>query len=110
MDLTGATHIAFDIASEKPAHLVLSLEEKSDLPEGPRYNIDVEVPGGDKVVRRELALASFDPDETGPKDPNHRLDLDKLKTLSLANVTGAYTGEDSINTIRIGKIEAVKEK
>jgi hypothetical protein len=110
MDLTGATHIVFDIAAEKPAHLVLSLEEKSDQTEGPRYNLDFEVPGGNQVSHRELALAAFDPDDNGSKDADHKLDLDKLKSLGLVNVTGAYTGEDSVNTIRIGKIEAVKAK
>jgi hypothetical protein len=110
MDLTGATHIAFDIAAEKPTHLVLSLQEKSDQAEGPRYNIDFEVPGGNQVTHQQLAFAAFDLDENGPKDPDHKLDLDKLKILSFVNVTGAYTGEDTINTIRVGKIEAIKAK
>jgi hypothetical protein len=110
VDLTGATRIEFDIAADKFAHLVLSLQEKADQGEVPRYNIELEVPGGNKVSHQELALAAFDLDDNGPKDPDHKLDLDKLKIMSLVNVTGAYTGEDNVNTIRIGKIEAFKGK
>jgi hypothetical protein len=110
MDLTGATHVAFDIAAEKPAHLILSIQEKSAAGEGPRYGVDFEVTGGNKVEHREVAFASFELDDKGPPDPDHKLDLDKLKLFSIVNVTGAYTGEDSMNTIRIGKIDAVKEK
>jgi hypothetical protein len=110
MDLRGATHLAFDIVSDKVAHLILALQEKSDEGEGPRYHIDLEVPGGNKAVHRELAFSAFELAEDGPKDPDHKLDLDKLKAFSIVNVTAAYTGEDSINTIRIGKMEAIKAK
>ena len=110
MDLKSATHIAFDIAADKPAHLVFVLQEKSDTSEGPRYHADVEVDGGGQPKHRELALSGFELDDNGPPDPDHKLDLDKLKMFSIVNVTGAYTGEDSINTIRIGKIEAVTHK
>ncbi|MDQ2899866.1 MAG: hypothetical protein M3Y07_08705 [Acidobacteriota bacterium] len=108
LDLSEANRLAFDVASEKPAQLVISFEERSPgKRQGPRYSVDIEVPGGGKSDRREVALGAFQPDQNGPTDPNGKLDLDKIKTISILDVTAAYTHESAKNTLWIGNIHAV---
>ncbi len=108
MDLRTRNKLAFDIASEKDAQLVISLEERiSGKGQGPRYQVDVQVPGGGKADHREVALSAFQPDENGLKDPNGKLDLDQLKSISILDVTGAFTPESAHNTLWIGNIQAV---
>lgn len=107
LDLRKMNRLAFDIASDSPAHLVISLEERSPGAEqGPRYIVDIDVPGG-KSDRRELDLAAFQLDENGPKDANAKLDLDQIKTISIVDVTAASTQETAKNTFWIGDIRAV---
>ncbi len=105
--LGKANRLAFDIASDAPAHLVISLEELAPgADQGPRYNVDIDVPGG-KSDHRELDLAAFQLDENGLKDSNGKLDLDRIKALSIVDVTAAYTQETAKNTLWIGDIRAV---
>ncbi|MGI8992300.1 MAG: hypothetical protein ACR2I2_22315 [Bryobacteraceae bacterium] len=108
LDLSKTNRLAFDIASDKPAQLVISFEERNPgKRQGPRYNVDIEVPGGGKSDRREVALGAFQLDQNGPPDSNAKLDLDKIKTISILDVTGAYTHESAKNTLWIGNIQAV---
>ncbi len=108
MDLRNKNKLAFDIASEKEAQLVISFEERNPgKPRGPTYHVDVQVPGGGKADHREVALSAFQPDQNGLKDPNGKLDLDQLKTISILDVTGALTPETARNTLWIGNIQAV---
>jgi hypothetical protein len=109
MDLRGATHIAFDIASEKSATIVLSLEELSPgKSQGPRYGTNVEISGGGKPAHREVAISSLELDENGAPDPNKKLDLDQLKSITFVDITAAFTQEEAVNTIHVANVEAVK--
>ena len=108
MDLRTKNKLAFDIASDKEAQLIISLEERNPgKGQGPRYQVDVQVPGGGKMDRREVALSAFQPDGNGTKDPNGKLDLDQLKSISILDVTGALNPETARNTLWIGNIQAV---
>ncbi len=108
LDLRGKNRLAFDIASEKPSQLLIAVEER--LPgkgQGPRYNVDVEVNGGGKSEHREIAFGAFQADENGVADANGKLDLDKIKTISILDISSAFTKESGTNTIWIGNIQAV---
>ncbi|MDQ6665669.1 MAG: hypothetical protein M3Z23_14910 [Acidobacteriota bacterium] len=108
LDLSKTNRLAFDIASEQPAQLVISFEERNPgKGQGPRYNVDIEVPGGGKSDRREVALGAFQPDQNGPTGLNGKLDLENIKTISILDVTAAYTHESAKNTLWIGNIQAV---
>jgi hypothetical protein len=110
MDLRTATHIAFDIASDKASTLVLSLEEiVPGKDQGPRYSTNFEVEGGGKPAHREIALSSLEIDQNGPPDPTGKLDLEKLKSLTLVDITAAFTQQESVNTIHLAHVEAVKK-
>ena len=109
MDLAGATHLAFDIASDNQINLIVALiEQAPGKTEGPHYNANIEVPGGGKTAHREVALSAFDFDSNGPADPAGKLDLARLKTIGILDVTSAYTQQTGANTIRIGNIKAMK--
>ncbi len=109
MDLTGAGYLAFEIASDKPAHLIISLQEQSPgKNEGPRYNAEMELPGDGKFTRRQLAFSSFELSDDSPDDPDGKLDLNQLRSIGILDVYGAYTQSTGVNTIRIRNIEAVK--
>lgn len=109
-DLTGATHIAFDIASDKSSTLVLSFEENvPGKARGPRYSTNIEVAGGGKPSHREVAVSSFELDANGPADPKGKLDLDKLKSLSLVDITAAFTQQETVNTLHLANVEAIKK-
>lgn len=101
-DLRGRESLAFDIASEKPAQLVLSFEEVAapGKQQGPRHNLELEIPGGGKVEHREVLLSAFD-SEDGV------MDLGKLKTFSILDATGNFTQVTAKNSLWIGNIRAV---
>ena len=95
LDLSRATHLAFDIASEHEITLVVSLEvKKPGAPQGPRYSLTICPPGGREVFHVNLKLADFE----GPG----KLDPAQLKSILLADVTGA----EQPNTVWIGNVEA----
>jgi hypothetical protein len=101
VDLRAREGLAFDIASEKPAQLVLSFEELAPgKQQGPRHNLEMEVPGGGKVEHREVLLSAFD-------QGDGTIDLGKLKTFSILDTTGNFTHETAKNSLWIGNIRAV---
>jgi hypothetical protein len=106
VDLRGRESLAFDIASERPAQLVLSLEELSPgKQQGRRFNLELEVPGGGKVEHREVLLSAFD--QAASDQENGVLDPGKLKTFSIVDATGSYTHETNRNSLWIGNIRGV---
>jgi hypothetical protein len=110
VDLRGRERLAFDIASDHPAQLVISLEEHAPgKPQGPRYNVTVDVLGGGKMDHRAVLLSAFAPAEEGPRDENGKLDLDQLKTLTILDITAATSHETVKNSIWIGNIRGVGE-
>ncbi len=106
-DLRNTDRLVLEIASARDAQIVLSLEKrKPGSGQGPRYNATIEVPGNQKPVHEAISFADFKLDENGPADPEGKLDVSKLKTLSLVDVTGAFTHEKQKNTIWIADIHA----
>jgi hypothetical protein len=97
-DFRKGVSIAFDISSEQPAELVLSLEERSPgKQQGARANAVVEVPGGGQVSHRAVLLSAFD----------NQLELDRLKTFSIIDITAATSHETVKNSLWIGNIRVV---
>jgi hypothetical protein len=104
-DLRGKESLAFDIASDRPAELLLAFEELAPgKQQGPRYNLTLGVPGGGKVEHREILLSAFEHAADSPDDANAKLDLDQLKTLSILDITGTYTHETAKNSLWIGNV------
>ncbi|HLK69658.1 MAG TPA: hypothetical protein VKU19_39785 [Bryobacteraceae bacterium] len=93
LNLSNATRLSFDIASEREATLIISLESKK----GARHNMTVYPPGGREVFHVNLKLADFE--GAGKIDPA------QLKSLSLTDITAASGGDPATNTIWIGKVE-----
>jgi hypothetical protein len=108
IDLRGKTRLAFDIASDRPAQLLLAFEEHSPgKPQGPRYNVTVDVLGGGKVDHRAAVLDAFEAAADGPQDPNGKLDLDNLKTFSILDITAATSHEIQKNSLWVGNVRGV---
>jgi hypothetical protein len=85
--------LAFDIASEREATLVVSLEmKKRGGGEGPRYMLPIYPPGGREVFHVDLKLADFN----GPE----KFDPAQWRTTALIDITNA----DGPNTIWIGNV------
>jgi Complex I intermediate-associated protein 30 (CIA30) len=110
-DLTGATHIAVDASSEQRATVFVSLEERTPGKEGgPRYRAILQLAPGGKSTRQEIPFSEFEADEQAPKDANGKLDLDRIKTISLLDITGLIAPGEPVNTLRVAKIEAIKSE
>jgi hypothetical protein len=95
LDLTKATRLAFDVASEREATLVVSLETRK----GQRFNLSIFPPGKREVFHVSLRLADFE----GPG----RLDPGQLKSIAIADISAAGGGAEQANTIWIGKLEGL---
>jgi hypothetical protein len=108
VDLRGKESLAFEVASDKPAQLLLTFEElAAGKQQGPRYNLTLEVPGGGKTEHREILLSAFEHGEDSPNDADGKLDLDRLKTFSILDITGTFTHETAGNSLWIGNIRGV---
>ena len=102
------THISFDIASEKPAQFLFTLQEKgSGHGEGPRFNTVVEVKGKGKSDHRDLALSAFNLDQNGPADPSGALSIAKAKSLAIADISAAANGDTGPNRVWISNLRLV---
>lgn len=104
LDLSKAKRIAFDVASEHEATLVVSLEvKKAGSNQGPRFSVTIYPPAGRKVFHVNLSLDTFEPDQSGAV----KLDPPRLKSIAITDVTAAAGGEAGSNTIWIGRVEAL---
>jgi hypothetical protein len=95
LDLSRATRLAFDVASESEATLVVSLETKT----GQRFNLTIFPPGKREVFHVNLRLADFE----GPG----RLEPGQLKSIAITDISAAEGGAEQANTIWIGKMECL---
>jgi hypothetical protein len=103
--LAGAERLMLDVASAKPARLVVQLEEA----DGGKYNTTVEVPGESAVQKLSLKLADFTAAEDS-KDTNDRLDLDQINQVVILDATGLADTVDQDNTLRISRLSASRAK
>ena len=92
LDLSKATRLVFDIASEREATLIVSLEVK----QGGRYNLTIYPPGSREVFHVDLKLADFE--GLGKLDPA------QLKSVAIADVTASTGGAPGRNTIWIARV------
>lgn len=111
LDLRGWNRLAFDIASDKPAQLVFSLEERNPgKGQGPRYSTTVDILGGGKIEHRAVVFSAFGLDPNGPADPDGQLDLDQVKTISILDITAASSHETVANSFWIGNVRTAEKK
>jgi hypothetical protein len=97
-DLSRATRLDFDIASEKEATIGISLEmKKPGVAQGPRFNLPVYPPAGREVFHVSVKLEDF--------QGEGKLDPAQLKSLILTDTSAAGSGSMGRNTIWIGKLE-----
>lgn len=107
LDLRNAVRLDFDIASVKDARLILSLEKRrAGASQGPRYTTTLDVPGNSKPVHQSISFADLTLDENGPADPDGKLNPDQIKSISLTDITGAFSHEQQQNTIWIAQMRA----
>jgi hypothetical protein len=98
VDLSKATRLEFDIASDKEATIAIGLEtQRPGAPQGPHFNLPVYPPGNREVFHVSVKLSDFQ--GQGNLDPAH------LKTLILTDASAADSGGMGRNTIWIGKLE-----
>ena len=106
VDLREDTKLAFDVASDQPAALVMTFEcNAPGKAQGPRYNAQVDIEGGGKVNHREVVLSAF---EAGP-ETDGPVKLDQLKSFSIIDITGQGSGATRKNSLWIGNIRGVGE-
>jgi hypothetical protein len=89
LDLSKATHLAFDIASGDECTLVISLEQKN----GQRFTQTIYPPGARELFHVNLKLADF--------EGQGKLDPAQLKSLAIAQVGG-----EAPNTVWIADVRA----
>lgn len=107
VDLHGSGSLSFDIASNKDAQIVMALEKrKPGSNEGPRYNASFQVPGNRQVLHKSISFAEFQLDENGPADPEGKLNPDQIKSVSLLDITAAFSHEQQQNTLWLGQLKA----
>ncbi len=86
---TGMKSMAFWVKSPAPLALIVVLQER----EGGRYQAIAAVPAN-RWQRVELALSDFalGRDKDDPKDPNNKLDIEKLEAVALADLGQMLAG------------------
>ncbi len=104
--LVGRDGITFRVASEKSALLIVQIEEQ----DGGKYNIPLTLDGkkaDGTLTDREIKLAwsEFKPADDS-RDPNNKLDLDRVHQILFLDVAGLVNGTGNTNTLYIGGIRA----
>lgn len=107
LDLAKARRLVFDVASEREATLVVSLElKKPGSSQGPRYNATIFAPEGRKMFHVNVRLSDFEPDANSREASLTKLEPSRLKSLAITDITVASGGEGGANTIWIGNVRA----
>ena len=101
--LAGAARLAFDVASVRPAELMVQVEEAG----GGKYKAQVSVEGGSTAKSREIAFTDMKAADDS-KDTNDKLDLDQVKQIVVLDIAGAVNQVDQENTLWLSNLRAVK--
>jgi hypothetical protein len=97
-DLSKATRLEFDIASDKEATIAIGLEtHRPGAAQGPRFNLPIYPPGDREVFHVSVKLDDF--------QGQGKLDPAQLRTVILTDASAANSGSLGRNTIWIGKLE-----
>jgi len=103
--LVGTDKLALDVASLKPAKLMVQVEEK----DGGKYKTIVEIPG-EKVVRNISVAFSDLKAANDSHDTNDKLDMDQINQLVIVDLSGPVDMADQDNTLWIGNLRASAAK
>jgi hypothetical protein len=104
-DYKGATHLAMDVASDRPAQLVISIaERRSGSQPAARYHCEFFLPGGGRIDHREVSLAAFELDENAAPDPDGKLDPNNIQSILILDVTG----ESGDNTLTLRDLRLIR--
>ncbi|HWZ29963.1 MAG TPA: hypothetical protein VNX18_01440 [Bryobacteraceae bacterium] len=105
LDLSSATRIAFDIASEREATILVALEMKNPgHDQGARFNLTIFPPGERKLFHVNLGLDDFQRDQNSA---DGTLDPSRLKSVSFIDISGPSGGDNGPNTLWIGNVRAL---
>ncbi len=109
VNLSYSSGITVELASEKPAHVILTLEEKvPDIAKPVRFNFTIELPGGRQAVKKQLPFKEFELAEDMPANAPSRVDPAYVRTLSLADLKGLVGGAAGANTLWVSGLAAYK--
>jgi hypothetical protein len=97
----GTNFLVFDAASLESAKLMVQVEDI----DGNKFNSIVEVPGGSQLKHLNIPFDDFKVTDDS-KDPNGKLDLKKVKSLLIIDLSGAQDQADHDNTLWINHVVA----
>jgi hypothetical protein len=103
--LTGAAKLSFSAASQKPAKLIVQVEERG----GGKYNTTVEVPGNADRAEINVNFADFKP-AADSKDDNNKLDLDQISQFLIIDASGLIDNTDADNILWINNLKISRAK
>ncbi len=91
----GKESLAFEVASDKPAQLLLTFEElATGKQQGPGTTRRWKFRAAGSRRDREVLLSAFEHGPDSPEDANGKLDPDQLKTFSILDITGTSYAPD----------------
>ena len=99
--LKGKDLLSFSLVSEKPAKLMIQLEEHG----GGKYNVIVETAGGKEAKEISRALIDFLASQDS-NDDNNALNLDQVQQIIVVDLSGIIDMADADNTLWIGRLRA----
>lgn len=103
--VAGKTGLSVDVASTKPAKLIIQVEEKG----GGKYNILVDVPGGKQLKTLAFPFSEFKAADDS-HDTNDKLDLDQVNQLVIIDGSGLLGMDEGDNTLWIGNVKVTAPK
>jgi hypothetical protein len=101
--LTGKSTFSVDVASARPAKLLLQVEEKG----GGKYNVLVDVPGGKQLKALSFPFTEFKAGDDS-HDTNDKLDLDQVNQIVIVDVDALLGMTEADNTLWLGNVKAAK--
>ena len=99
--LTGSKSISFDIATLKPAKIVVQLEQT----DGGKYNAILDLPGGSLPTKAKLALTEFKRSDDSKDDatvPHVAL----IKNILIMDASGMFESANADNTLWVNHLVA----
>lgn len=103
--LAGMEKLSFDVASAKPAKLLVQVEEQ----DGGKYNTVVEV-SGDSALKHVSVLFADLKAAIDSNDSNDRLDRELIKQVLIVDISGLVDMADQDNTLWLGNLRAAPAK
>ena len=105
--LVGAKSVRFRVKSTGVVTLVVAMEEKRNKDDKTNYSAMINVDGLAPWKEVTIPISDFHVDE-GQTDPDGKLNLDKVDSLFLADISGMGAAGDIKNTLWIADLVAVK--